>query len=370
MIAQGTYGDHVTLQRMSELFRINCDVISTQGLDFTIVISPNGHYNEDIPTIILGYFPEGMGEHYVCLDGSLSDFHIGHDQVYEIKPDVNEESLNEQKMPQLQPEQPRDQREDRRDQCEDRRDQREDRRDQREDTRDQREDTRDQSEDTRDQREDTRDQREDTRDQREDRRDQREDRRDQREDTPEPEDRRDRPGDKRDQREHTRDQREDTRDQREDTRDQREDTRYHPEEKLCFLPTEILKIIIDNVLNIDLSYGLSLRLVSRSFAHMVQLYMECVSPARRILYRAESIHIRDSLQMELGIYGQHHHMLSVCRLMTTAGKFSGLANVVRKLPQQIDKQWYSSWITIVPDGCTGWFRITSVHWKNGNLLHI
>ena len=32
-----------------------------------------------------------------------------------------------------------------------------------------------------------------------------------------------------------------------------------------FLPTEILKIIIDNVLNIDLSYGLSLSLVSRSF---------------------------------------------------------------------------------------------------------
>ena len=38
-------------------------------------------------------------------------------------------------------------------------------------------------------------------------------------------------------------------------RDQREDTRDQPEEKLCFLPTEILKIIIDNVLNIDLSYG-------------------------------------------------------------------------------------------------------------------
>ena len=91
--------------------------------------------------------------------------------------------------------------------------------------------------------------------------------------------------------------------------------------------------------------------------------MECVSPARMILYPAASIHIRDSLQMELGIRGQHHHMLSVRRLMTTAGKFSGVANVVRKLQQQIGKQWYSSWITIVPGGCTGWFRITSIHWK-------
>ena len=85
-----------------------------------------------------------------------------------------------------------------------------------------------------------------------------------------------------------------------------------------------------------------------------------MSPARMILCQVGSIHIRYSL---LGIHGQHHHMLSVRRLMTTAGKFSGLANVVRKLLQQIDKQWHSSWITIVPDGCTGWFRITSVHWE-------
>ena len=153
--------------------------------------------------------------------------------------------------------------------------------------------------------------------------DEREDTQDEREDT-------------QDQREDTQDQREDTQYQRENTQDQREDTRDQPEEKLCFLPTEILKIIIDNVLNIALSYGLSLSLVSRSFVHMVQLYMECVSPARMTLYRAASIHIRDSLQMELGIHGQHHHMLSVRRLMTTAGKFSGLANVVRKLLQQID----------------------------------
>ncbi len=120
------------------------------------------------------------------------------------------------------------------------------------------------------------------------------------------------------------DQLEQPRDQPEYTRNQPEDTRDQPEEILCFLPTEILMIIIDNVLNIDLSYGLSLSLVSRSFARMVQLHMKWVYPTRMIFCQAESIHIRYSLQMELGIHGQHHYMLSVRRLMTTAGKFSGL----------------------------------------------
>ena len=54
--------------------------------------------------------------------------------------------------------------------------------------------------------------------------------------------------------------------------------RDQPEEKVCVLPTEIVKMIIDNVLNIALSYGLSLSLVSRSFAHMVQLWNVCLPP--------------------------------------------------------------------------------------------
>ena len=54
--------------------------------------------------------------------------------------------------------------------------------------------------------------------------------------------------------------------------------RDQPEEKVCVLPTEIVKMIIDNVLNIALSYGLSLSLVSRSFVHMVQLWNVCLPP--------------------------------------------------------------------------------------------
>ena len=43
-------------------------------------------------------------------------------------------------------------------------------------------------------------------------------------------------------------------------------------------------------------------------AHGTVIYGMCVSRQNlRILYRAESIHIRYSLQMEVGIYGQHHH---------------------------------------------------------------
>ena len=73
MIAESTYGDHVTLQRMTELFWINRVVISTQGPDFTtfIFLIVTTNHNEDIPTIILGYYHGGMGEHYVCLDGFL-----------------------------------------------------------------------------------------------------------------------------------------------------------------------------------------------------------------------------------------------------------------------------------------------------------
>ena len=124
----------------------------------------------------------------------------------------------------------------------------------------------------------------------------------------------------------------------------------------------------DTVLGFSWKHSSHAAIAQRLFTHISTTVY-----SRVLIYTAESTvskYIRDSLQMELGIHGQHHHMPSVRRLMTTAGKFSGLANVVRKLLQQIDKQWYSSWITIVPDGCTGRLWITSVHWKNGNKLHI
>lgn len=71
---QGTYGDHITLQRASEMFNVQVLIISTLGPDATSLTTPSNMYDENLPLVILGHIAEGHGEHYVSLSGPVSHF--------------------------------------------------------------------------------------------------------------------------------------------------------------------------------------------------------------------------------------------------------------------------------------------------------
>lgn len=71
MAPHGTYSDHLTLQRASQILNVQFLIVSTLGLDATLVISPSGDYCENLPLLVLGHFAEGQGEHYVSLEGSI-----------------------------------------------------------------------------------------------------------------------------------------------------------------------------------------------------------------------------------------------------------------------------------------------------------
>ena len=64
-----TYEDHLTLQAASELFYVRTHIVSVQGSNYDRVIVPRGV--EGIPTIRLGYHPEGNGEHYISIDENI-----------------------------------------------------------------------------------------------------------------------------------------------------------------------------------------------------------------------------------------------------------------------------------------------------------
>ena len=65
MARNGTYGDHITLQAITNLFNVQLVIYSTLGTLATQTITPvNGC---PIATFYLGHFAEGAGEHYVCL---------------------------------------------------------------------------------------------------------------------------------------------------------------------------------------------------------------------------------------------------------------------------------------------------------------
>ena len=69
MVQHSTYGDHLTLQRASQMFNIQFLIVSTLSLDATSVISLSDFYCEGLPLLVLEHFAEGQGEHYVSLDG-------------------------------------------------------------------------------------------------------------------------------------------------------------------------------------------------------------------------------------------------------------------------------------------------------------
>ena len=58
------YGDEITLRCVSNLFNVQITIISTLGM----VVEFLPENSIPIGRIILGYFAEGQGDHYVCLE--------------------------------------------------------------------------------------------------------------------------------------------------------------------------------------------------------------------------------------------------------------------------------------------------------------
>ncbi|KAJ8298715.1 hypothetical protein KUTeg_022775, partial [Tegillarca granosa] len=73
MQKDGNYGDHITLQRVSEMYNMQIIVYSTLGPQATRVISPTGRYEPNLPNLYLGHFAEGHGDHYVSLEALDND---------------------------------------------------------------------------------------------------------------------------------------------------------------------------------------------------------------------------------------------------------------------------------------------------------
>ena len=67
MEVEGSYGDHLTIQRASEIFNVYIVIYSSLGPQGTNVISPNGRFERGLPTMFLGHFAEEQGEHYLSL---------------------------------------------------------------------------------------------------------------------------------------------------------------------------------------------------------------------------------------------------------------------------------------------------------------
>ena len=64
MRQQGTFGDHLTLQAISELYFVQINVTSSQGDNYHRVIVPQEDVSE-LPTLTIGYDP--VGQHYLSI---------------------------------------------------------------------------------------------------------------------------------------------------------------------------------------------------------------------------------------------------------------------------------------------------------------
>ena len=69
MALNGTYGDHVTLQALACLYKIQFIVLSSLGEEGTRIISPDvsNNFLSTLPALILGHYAETQGTHYVSL---------------------------------------------------------------------------------------------------------------------------------------------------------------------------------------------------------------------------------------------------------------------------------------------------------------
>lgn len=102
---QGTYGDHITLQRAFEIFNAQLLIISTLGPDATSLIAPSNIYNENLLLVILGHIAEGHEEHYVSLRGPVSQYidSIQEAERLRIFPDPDEAKLSLGKFNRVSP---------------------------------------------------------------------------------------------------------------------------------------------------------------------------------------------------------------------------------------------------------------------------
>ncbi|XP_041480373.1 uncharacterized protein LOC121427867 [Lytechinus variegatus] len=70
MSSNGSYGDHLTLQAIADIFHIQILVISSLNGGTTLIspeINEGNIFTLDVPYIVLGHLSEGNGEHYVSL---------------------------------------------------------------------------------------------------------------------------------------------------------------------------------------------------------------------------------------------------------------------------------------------------------------
>ena len=68
------FGDHLTLQAISELYNIQIIVVSTLNHGTTLIRSDgSSSVSDSLCSVVLGHFHEGNGDHYVCLDANRDD---------------------------------------------------------------------------------------------------------------------------------------------------------------------------------------------------------------------------------------------------------------------------------------------------------
>ena len=71
MDIEGTYADELTLRAFANIFNIEIEIVSTLGNDGRVSIKPEN--SNPLGRITLGYFAEGQGNHYVCLQREVAE---------------------------------------------------------------------------------------------------------------------------------------------------------------------------------------------------------------------------------------------------------------------------------------------------------
>ena len=102
MARNGTFGDHITLQAIANLFNVQLVIYSTLGTLATQTITPvNGC---PIATFYLGHFAEGAGEHYVCLvddrqeTSAANELNVSHSLIDEAEVPHGNQKLRKKTM--------------------------------------------------------------------------------------------------------------------------------------------------------------------------------------------------------------------------------------------------------------------------------
>lgn len=94
MTQTGTYGDHITLQAVANLYLVRIKIISTLGSEAEVIIAPQNGL--PITTIVLGHMAENHGIHYLCLQQDVdSDLEIYTANKHGLEDASPEESLEE-----------------------------------------------------------------------------------------------------------------------------------------------------------------------------------------------------------------------------------------------------------------------------------